>query len=146
MEKAIKYIFSDTLICDDAETAKRVTFDDSVRVKSVTFQGDVYDPSGTLSGGSAASSSNILVQVQELLGVEGKVREANGKLQSLMRGEEKSRSIRNTWRTLVRDLEIKQHELKLLEQQVGGSNASLVCPSNSFFFLAFFYHRFWGVY
>ncbi len=46
MAKAIAYVFSDTLICDDAESAKRVTFHREVGVRSVTLQGDVYDPSG----------------------------------------------------------------------------------------------------
>ena len=134
VKKAIAYIFGDTLICDDADTAKRVTFHNDVRVKSVTLEGDVYDPSGTLSGGSAANSSQILVQVQELLEIEGKVREANGKLQVLMRDEAKTKNLRDTWRTHIRDLEIKQHELKLLEEQIGGSNASLVSSRTPFFF------------
>ncbi|OMP89021.1 Structural maintenance of chromosomes protein 2 [Diplodia seriata] len=47
---AMEYVFGSTLVCEDAETAKRVTFDPSVRMKSVTLEGDVYDPSGTLSG------------------------------------------------------------------------------------------------
>ena len=47
------YVFGNTLICADAETAKRVTFDPSVRMKSITLEGDSYDPSGTLSGGSS---------------------------------------------------------------------------------------------
>ena len=135
MKKAIAYIFNDTLVCDDADTAKRVTFHNDVRVRSVTLEGDVYDPSGTLSGGSAPNSSQILVQVQELLEIEGKVREAHERLQGLMRDEAKTKNLRDTWRTHIRDLEIKQHELKLLEEQISGSNASLVCPHNPFSFL-----------
>jgi structural maintenance of chromosome 2 len=88
-----------------------------------------------LSGGSAPNSSQILVQVQELLDIEGKVREANGKLQGLMRDEAKTKSLRDTWRTHIRDLEIKQHELKLLEEQIGGSNASLVSNRSPVLFL-----------
>jgi len=135
VKKAIAYIFNDTLVCDDADTAKRVTFHNDVRVRSVTLEGDVYDPSGTLSGGSAPNSSQILVQVQELLEIEGKVREAHERLQGLMRDEAKTKNLRDTWRTHIRDLEIKQHELKLLEEQISGSNASLVCPHNPFSFL-----------
>ncbi|KAF8966105.1 condensin complex subunit SMC2 [Flammula alnicola] len=125
VSKAIAYIFSDTLICDDAETAKKVTFSRDVNVRSVTLEGDVYDPSGTLSGGSAPNSQKTLIQVQELLEIESKLREAHNRLQSLTREDEKTRSTREKWRSLVRDLEIKQHELKLLQEQVGGSNASL---------------------
>ena len=114
------------MICDDAETAKVVTFADAVRTRSVTLDGDIYDPTGTLSGGSAPNTSRILVQVQELLEIESKLRDAQTRLTTLEKEEEKSRDIRNSWRNLTRELEIKEHELRLLEEQVGGSNASLV--------------------
>lgn len=126
MAKAIAYVFGDTLICDDAETAKSVTFAEAVFTRSVTLDGDVYDPTGTLSGGSAPNSSRILIQVQELLEIENKLRDAETRLNALEKEEEKSRNMRNSWRNLARELEIKEHELKLLEEQVGASNASLV--------------------
>ena len=126
MAKAIAYVFGDTLICDNAETAKLVTFSDAVLTRSVTLDGDIYDPSGTLSGGSAPNSTRILVQVQELLEIENKLRDAQIRLSTLEKEEEKSRNMRNSWKNLVRELEIKEHELKLLEEQVEGSNAALV--------------------
>ena len=76
----MSYVFSDTLICDDAASAKLVTFSKEVGVKSVTLDGDVYDPSGTLSGGSAPNSSGILVKVQELQEAERRVRKAEERL------------------------------------------------------------------
>jgi structural maintenance of chromosome 2 len=61
---AMTFVFGDTLVWDDAESAKLVTFSPQVGgVRSVTLDGDVYDPSGTLSGGSAPSGSGILVKV-----------------------------------------------------------------------------------
>ena len=131
MAKAIAYVFGDTLICDNAETAKLVTFSDAVLTRSVTLDGDIYDPSGTLSGGSAPNSTRILVQVQELLEIENKLRDAQIRLSTLEKEEEKSRNMRNSWKNLVRELEIKEHELKLLEEQVEGSNAALVSLTNN---------------
>ncbi|PPQ99377.1 hypothetical protein CVT24_009207 [Panaeolus cyanescens] len=125
VEKAIAYIFSDTLICDDADTAKRVTFAKDVYVRSVTIEGDVYDPSGTLSGGSAPNSSKILIQVQELLAIETHYNEACQRLAEVEHEDKATQNMRNTWRNLARDFDIKTHELKLLQQQVEGSNASL---------------------
>ena len=126
MQKAVAYIFGDTLICDDAESAKSVTFAREVSARSVTLQGDVYDPSGTLSGGAAPNSSNVLVQVQELLAVEERLHAARAQLDALLHEEQKSRGMRETWRDLGRDMEIRAHELKLLQEQVGGSSAALV--------------------
>lgn len=126
VSKAIAYIFGETLICDDANTAKTVTFSREVGVKSVTLEGDVYDPSGMLSGGAAPSSSRILIQVQELIEVENKLQGAHQRLNAVIKEEEKTRERRAQWKGLLRELEIKQHELKLLQEQVEGSNASMV--------------------
>ncbi|KAI0698009.1 condensin complex subunit SMC2 [Cytidiella melzeri] len=123
---AIAYVFGDTLICDDAEAAKLVTFNREVNTKSVTLAGDVYDPSGTLSGGAAPSSSGILVKVQDLLEAERKFGEASGRLQQLEREEARSKDVREKWKRSVRELEVKEHEMRLLEEQVGGSNASKI--------------------
>ncbi|KAF8718622.1 hypothetical protein AX14_011697 [Amanita brunnescens Koide BX004] len=123
---AIAYVFSDTLICDDAESAKRVTFSRDVGVRSVTLEGDVYDPSGTLSGGSAPSGSGVLIQVQELLEAESRLNEARKKLQLLEAEEGRSKKDREDWKVLKRDLEMKEHELKLLEGQIEGSNAARI--------------------
>jgi structural maintenance of chromosome 2 len=48
---AMEWVFGQTFICKDMETAKKVTFHERILKKSVTLDGDVFDPSGTLSGG-----------------------------------------------------------------------------------------------
>jgi structural maintenance of chromosome 2 len=123
---AMAFVFGDTLICDDAEAAKAVTFNSAVGLKSVTLDGDVYDPSGTLSGGSAPSSSGLLVKVQELKEVDTLLEAAKLTLRNLERDDEKNRGTKEAWQKLARELEIKEHEVKLLDEQLGGSNAALV--------------------
>ena len=122
----MSYVFSDTLICDDAASAKLVTFSKEVGVKSVTLDGDVYDPSGTLSGGSAPSGSGVLVQVQELIEAEGNLTQARETLTKLERESARSQGAREQWRSLSRDVGLKEHELELLQKQVDASNASRV--------------------
>jgi structural maintenance of chromosome 2 len=123
----MSFVFGDTMICDDAESAKLVTFSREVGgVKSVTLDGDVYDPSGTLSGGAAPTGSGILVRVQELLDAERKLGQAQGRLEALEREEQKTRGKREEWRRLAKDVELKEHELALLEQQLAGSSSSRV--------------------
>lgn len=128
------YVFGDTLVCDDAESAKLVTFSKEVGgVRSVTLDGDIYDPSGTLSGGSAPSGSGILVKVQELQAAEQRLREALKSLEELERDALQTKTGREQWKKMESELEIKRHEMHLLEQQVGSSNATRVsmhvhCP------------------
>jgi len=122
----MEYVFGSTLICADAETAKRVTFDPSIRMKSVTLEGDVYDPSGTLSGGSAPQSSGVLVTLQELHELTKELKtqgQALSKLQSLM-AREKSKV--DEVRKLTKEVALKKHEISLTEQQINNNSASTV--------------------
>ncbi|KAL9117356.1 MAG: hypothetical protein Q9187_006108 [Circinaria calcarea] len=123
---AMDYVFGSTLVCVDAETAKRVTFDPAVRLKSVTLEGDVYDPSGTLSGGSSPNSSGVLVTLQKLnaLNKELTTKElALQELQVLMAKEKKKLDL--TRRT-KQELDLKGHEIKLTEEQIGGNSSSSI--------------------
>ena len=123
---AMAFVFGDTLICDDSNTAKAVTFNSAVGLKSVTLDGDVYDPSGTLSGGSAPSSSGLLVKVQELKEAAARLEAAKAGLRKLEQAQASSKGAKDAWLKLARELEIKEHEVKLLDEQLGGSNAARV--------------------
>jgi structural maintenance of chromosome 2 len=124
--RAIEFVFGDTLICDTADIANKVTFHPQVMTKSVTVEGDVYDPSGTMTGGSAPAGQRVLVEVQELLKVEAAWNEARGRLAELEKEEERMRRPREQWKSVTDDLEMLNHKLKLLTEQVEGSNASRV--------------------
>ena len=117
------FVFSDTLICDDAASAQAVTFARNVSVRSVTLDGDVYEPSGTMSGGAVPSGSGVLVRAQELRAAEERVDGTRRTLEALEREEAKSRGARDTWRARTRELEIKkEREMRVLQEQVGSSN------------------------
>ena len=123
---AMEYVFGSTLVCEDAETAKKVTFDPAVRMKSVTLEGDVYDPSGTLSGGSSPNSSGVLVTLQKLNEIckELDVREAElSELQATMAKEKKKM---DSSRKTKQELDLKSHEIKLTEEQIGGNSSSSI--------------------
>ena len=136
--EAIAFVFSDTLICDDAASAQAVTFAREVGVRSVTLDGDVYEPGGTMSGGAAPSGSGVLMRAQELRAAEERVVGAQRSLDALEREEVAGRAMREAWRARAREIEVKEHELRLLEEQVGSSNAARVRIAfygSTFFFL-----------
>ncbi|KAJ1860537.1 Structural maintenance of chromosomes protein 2, partial [Coemansia sp. RSA 2703] len=66
VEKAMAYVFGSTFICKDPQTAEQMAFHKNIRKKAVTLEGDVYDPSGTMQGGSRPSNSGVLSKLQEL--------------------------------------------------------------------------------
>lgn len=123
---AMMYVFGDTVVCDDEETAKAVTFDREIGLKSVTLKGDVYDPSGTLSGGAAPSSSGILVKAQDVRRCELELREARELLHELEGEAAASRANRQAFETRAREVELKEHQTNLLRQAQEGSNAARV--------------------
>ena len=129
---AMEYVFGSTLVCEDAETAKRVTFDPAVRMKSVTLEGDVYDPSGTLSGGSAPSSNGVLVTLQQLNELTKEIGILEYELTELQASMAKEKKNMDSARNTKQDLDLKTHEIKLTEEQIGSNSSSSVsCLGNS---------------
>ena len=123
---AMEYVFGSTLVCEDAETAKTVTFDPAVRMKSVTLEGDVYDPSGTLSGGSSPNSSGVLVTLQKLNMITKELYEREAELNDLQATMAKEKKKMENSRKAKQELDLKSHEIKLTEEQIGGNSSSSI--------------------
>ena len=123
---AMDYVFGTTLICQDAETAKRVTFDPAVRMKSVTLEGDVYDPSGTLSGGSAPNTSGVLVILQKLNEVTKDLLRQETDLKELQEMMQREKKKMDAMKAGKHQLDLKMHEIKLTEEQINSNSSSSV--------------------
>lgn len=123
---AMEYVFGNTLVCEDAETAKSVTFDPNVKMRSITLEGDSYDPSGTLSGGSAPTSSGVLVTLQQLNSLNRELQEAEESLKRLKANMAKEKSRLDQARRSKQDLDLKNHEIKLGEEQISGNASSSI--------------------
>ncbi|KAK2810735.1 hypothetical protein FQN50_002778 [Emmonsiellopsis sp. PD_5] len=123
---AMQYVFGTTLVCNDADTAKRVTFDPSVRLKSVTLEGDVYDPSGTLSGGSSPNSSGVLVILQQLNEIMGELSRNERALRVLQDTMAKEKKKMDLARATKQEFDLKTHEIKLTEEQINGNSSSSI--------------------
>ncbi|KAM0261651.1 hypothetical protein ACHAQJ_002102 [Trichoderma viride] len=123
---AMEYVFGNTLICADAETAKKVTFDPNVRMRSITLEGDSYDPSGTLSGGSSPNSSGVLVTLQKLNTLTRQLNEAETSLKDIQIKIAREKSKLDQARQIQQGLDLKRHEIKLAEDQIGGNSSSSI--------------------
>ncbi|KAK3353088.1 SMC2-like protein [Lasiosphaeria hispida] len=123
---AMEYVFGNTLICADADTAKRVTFDPNVRMRSITLEGDAYDPSGTLSGGSAPNSSGVLVTLQKLNEITRNLNEAEASLNTLRAQISREKSKLDQAKKIKQELDLKSHEIKLAEEQISGNSSSSI--------------------
>ncbi|RIB07698.1 nuclear condensin complex subunit Smc2 [Gigaspora rosea] len=123
---AMEYVFGGTLICADADSAKLVTFHKSVHAKSVTLEGDVYDPSGTLQGGSKPSSEGILNKMQTFRELKDKLKYHQQALDQLKFEIEDAQKIMHKYNQVKQQLDLKTHEIALLEEQVNKSSNSQI--------------------
>ena len=120
------YVFGSTLVCKDPATAKRVTFDNQVRMRSVTYEGDVYDPSGQLSGGSKTSASNVLNKMQKLKvlkherrSVQKRIDEISAQLTDFVR-------VKEIFVGVQRNLELKKHEGVMLNERLASNPSTKI--------------------
>lgn len=123
---AMEYVFGSTLVCEDPETAKRVTFDPAVRLRSVTLQGDTYDPAGVLSGGSAPQSSGVLLTLQKLNEITTDLQQQETQLSSLTATMAREKKKLDASRKTKQELDLKRHEIKLTEEQINGNSSSSI--------------------
>jgi len=67
VHSAMEWIFGQVFVCTDTETARRVCYDERIQKRCVTLDGDVFDPSGTLSGGAALQTEPVLSALDKLM-------------------------------------------------------------------------------
>jgi len=121
VQAAMKYVFGGFLVCDTPETAKQVTFHPNVRVRSVTRDGDLYDPAGTITGGSAPKGGNLLMRLQELSDMEKRVYGARKEWEQSQKQLQQMQAISSKYMQLDHEMKCKEHELQLINERIGSS-------------------------
>lgn len=116
VESAMKFVFSGTLICKDAASAKKVAYDDKVKMRSITIDGDVYEPGATITGGSAPSNVDILGRLHKLSMVENQYSAIEAELQEITRKLAQMEEIANNKMGDSKALRKKEYELQTLEK------------------------------
>ncbi|XP_054716492.1 structural maintenance of chromosomes protein 2-like [Uloborus diversus] len=119
---AMEFVFGGTFICPDMEPAKKVTFAENIRKRSVTLDGSVFDPSGTLSGGSMGNRGQLLTELAPIPGKRKKLNTMQNQLTQLQMEIQSLRKIRERYDTLVEQLELKENEVELLKSRIEHSS------------------------
>lgn len=120
-----------SLICKDAETAKRVTFHPQIRARSITLDGDIYDPEGTLSGGSRNTKNSLLIDIQtfnaaskRLNEMELELKQINSKIAEYEQTSQKTKSLQN-------ELNLATHKLSLAKKSLAANSATQIIRRNN---------------
>ncbi|KAL5486574.1 hypothetical protein EMCRGX_G019076 [Ephydatia muelleri] len=121
LQPAMEYVFGSTFVCDTLQNAKKVTFDKQVSVRSVSLAGDVFDPSGTLSGGSRPQTVPILTRLQELLECEQLLEAKAAELEVVMAELQNVQKVAGRYKELKEQREAKSHDLELIRTRINQS-------------------------
>ncbi|TYJ25405.1 hypothetical protein E1A91_A07G048100v1 [Gossypium mustelinum] len=73
LESAMEYVFGATFVCKTTDAATEVAFNREIRAPSVTLEGDIFQPSGLLTGGSRRGGGDLLRQLHDLAECESKL-------------------------------------------------------------------------
>ncbi|XP_065717437.1 structural maintenance of chromosomes protein 2 isoform X1 [Patagioenas fasciata] len=118
LQKAMKYVFGTTLICDNMDIAKKVTFDKRIMTKSVTLDGDVFDPQGTLHGGASSQAASVLSKFQEIKCVELELRTKESELEAVENELASLKNVAEKYQKLKQQWEMKSEEAELLQTKL----------------------------
>lgn len=117
VEPALKYVFANTLICKDIDTAEKVSFHKDIKKKTVTLRGDSFDPSGTLTGGSRDGMA-YLKKLQELKSKKRELEEHQKRLSRINRQLDEYTKLREKYQKVHQIFELKKHEHNLLQSRI----------------------------
>ncbi|KAM6230101.1 structural maintenance of chromosomes protein 2 [Porphyrio hochstetteri] len=118
LQKAMEYVFGTTLICNDMDNAKKVTFDKRITTRSVTLDGEVFDPQGTLRGGANSHNVPILSKLQEMKGLEAKLKTKESELATVVNELASLKNVAEKYWQLKQQWEMKSEEADLLERKI----------------------------
>ena len=123
---AVRYALGSVMVCKDDRTAKALAFSRDVGVRCVTLQGDDFNPSGVLSGGSRGSGPQILAVLSELGQARERLAGHEKAVEALAREVSQLEGAARAHAQLEQAVEVKAHALSLLREQVAVSKAHQV--------------------
>lgn len=119
VDAAMRYVFGSTFVCRELDAARRVTFHKGVMTRSVTLDGDVFDPAGTLTGGSRTQpGASILQQLEQVRALRADLEAHRSALRDIEArlGALQQSAAQVDVRTRERD--VRQHATELAQAQL----------------------------
>ncbi|KAI4323792.1 hypothetical protein L6164_023370 [Bauhinia variegata] len=115
LESAMEHVFGSTFVCKTIDAAKEVAFNQETRTQSVTLEGDIFQPSGLLTGGSRKGGGDLLRQLYALAEAESKLSIHLRRLSEIEAQIEKLLPLYKRFKDLKTQLELKSYDLSLFQ-------------------------------
>uniref|UniRef100_A0A0X3NVR8 Structural maintenance of chromosomes protein n=1 Tax=Schistocephalus solidus TaxID=70667 RepID=A0A0X3NVR8_SCHSO len=116
LQPVMDYVFGGLLVCPTLDIARKVAFHPGIERRTVTFDGDVFDPQGTLSGGSRApAATTLLARLAEWKKVEQALQQAQSQLETARAASQAAAERARQVADLTDQLDAERHQLGILE-------------------------------
>ncbi|KAF5947699.1 hypothetical protein HYC85_013656 [Camellia sinensis] len=127
LKSAMEYVFGSTFVCKTIDAAREVAFNREIGTPSVTLEGDIFQPSGLLTGGSRKGGGDLLRQLHALAEAESKLSihqkrlsEIEAKISELLPQQKK-------FMDLKAQMELKSYDLSLFQSRAGQNEHHKLC-------------------
>jgi structural maintenance of chromosome 2 len=124
VRNAMEYVFGSTLVVDGMKAANQIC--DSTNTRTVTLDGDVYDPSGTISGGSKNSLGSTLSKLTELTQASQDLSEKQARLKVVTAKLGTMKSVAREFEKLSDSLDLATAELSGVEKHLSQTSYGMV--------------------
>lgn len=122
VRKAMEYTFGNVIVCDSSDIAKAIAYDKSISCRTVTLEGDSFDPSGTVTGGSTSQIGVLLAKIEELEATKDRLASVKAELQDATQRLQAMEAKSNAARDLLAQLDVKRHALVLCREKLATSS------------------------
>lgn len=124
VKKAIEFVFGNKLICEDPETAKKVTFNDKIRTGSITLEGDNYDPEGRLSGGSRRTSGSLISKFAKYKSLKDEITKIRDRLNQISGVLRRMNQVAEQNHDIQQKLVSEEYQINLLNKKLTEGNSA----------------------
>lgn len=122
LQKAMEYAFGATLVCNNMDNAKKVTYDGRIMTRSVTLDGEVFEPFGTLRGGSSSRIVPIIIKLKEMKDIHEELRRKESELETVEKELASLKTTAEKYQQLKQQLEMKSEEAEVLKKKLHQSS------------------------
>jgi structural maintenance of chromosome 2 len=121
---AMEYVFGSTLVVDGTKAANKIC--DATKTRTVTLDGDVYDPSGTISGGSKNNLGTTLSKLTELSTAQENLQSKEARLSEVNAELNSMKANYSKFEKLSEKLELANAELAAVEKHLSQTKFGMV--------------------
>ena len=124
VRSAVEYVFGSSIVVDGMKAANLIC--DATKTRTVTLEGDVYDPSGTISGGSTSQLGTTLSRLSELAEAMKTLQAKKPDLDALMKQHTAMKITSQSYDKMNAKLEVAQAELGAAEKHLSQTNFGML--------------------